>query len=248
MEVSQASRDEWSVCADTVAHNSGTHRARVGNYQTKGMVPLEQQRSLRRFSALLLCPMTRPTVEPLPECGSKLSRAEWQEVEQSSGGEARPVRARGTRATNPGSVPTGNPLARTSWPTRSPLLRRVVLPREQGGRRGAPAPGRGAGRGGELWGSVAVGWMAPAKSKHPQGEASVTWTSVCRTKLGSADAAPPPPTSDVSISNRRQLPLSSGLAPSSGSGACSASAESSLVSVSTSTVDGSKFVVSLSRD
>ena len=205
--------------------------------QIKTMVPLEQQRSLRCFSALLLCPTTRPTVEPLPE---------WQEVEQSSGGEARPVRARGTRATNPGSVPTGNPLAPTSWPTRSPLLRRVVLPREQGGRRGAPAPGRGAGRGGELWGSVAVGWITPAKSKHPQGEASVTWTSVCRTKLGSADAAPPPPTSEVSISNRRQLPVSSGLAPSSGSGACSA--ESSLVSVSTSTVDGSKFVVSLSRD
>ena len=68
--------DTW-----TRSHNGGTVRALVV-HQIKAMVPLEQQRSPRCFSALLLCPTTRPTVEPLPE---------WQEVEQSSGGEARPV-------------------------------------------------------------------------------------------------------------------------------------------------------------
>ena len=42
--------------------------------RVKTMVPLGQQRSLLRLSALRLCPMPRPSVEPLPEWQAKLSR------------------------------------------------------------------------------------------------------------------------------------------------------------------------------
>ena len=82
-ELSRSQVSLWTRSHKHTTVHGGTVRALV-IHLIKTMVPLEQQRSLRRFSALLLCPTTRPTVEPLPE---------WQEVEQSSGGETRPVRA-----------------------------------------------------------------------------------------------------------------------------------------------------------